>query len=506
MAEGPIPVVDLWAIAPVSLVMLTGIVVLIVEMFRPKHNNNVIVGLSLLGLTGAIAAACMQFGMPAGKSFGDMVYRDHFGLVLQILIVGACFVAFLFSEPYLREKRIAFGEFYPLALWACSGAMIMVTTTNMLMLFLGLEVLSIALYCLAGMSRAEARSEESALKYFLLGAFASAFLLMGIAFLYGPSGTLDLSAATAAAAADLESYNALAAFGVSMLLIGLAFKAGLVPFHQWTPDVYQGAPTNVTALMAAVVKVAAFGALVRVLDATSVFQQYWFPMLYWIAILSMTLGNLIALIQRDVKRTLGYSSIANAGYILVALLAHLKMPDRIPLTTTIFFLGAYSLMTLGAFAVVSLTAKNGSEGTRFADLRGLWHRAPFATGCFIVFSASLIGVPPTVGFFGKLLIFQDALTAGLPTLAILLAVNSAISAYYYLGMIQAAFVSPEGALPARSARPSAGTNLATLVCVVGIFAITIAQTPVLKAIETPALKYARPVPKEELRIFTAPGQ
>lgn len=469
MIQPVLPKIDWPTVMPMLVVIATGIVALFIEMFAPKRNNNLIVGVSLAGLALAAWKTVQQFGLPDGATFGGFVLRDQLGLVLQLVLVGICFFVFMFSEGYLREKQIAFAEFYPLALWATSGAMMMVTTTNLLELFLGLEVLSIALYCLAGMSRQEAKSEESALKYFLLGAFASAFLLMGIAYLYGATGSLDLGA-IAATMPDLttESRN-LVVFGVGMLLVGLGFKAAFVPFHQWTPDVYQGAPTNVTGFMAAASKVAAIGALIRVMQAAMPVQNFWFPALFWVCVLTMTVANLAALVQKDAKRVLGYSSIANAGYILVALLAHVKAPDKVGLGTTLYFLVAYSLMTVGTFAVLSLAAKGGKEGSRFQDLHGMWQRSPLAVCCLVVFVVSLIGVPPTAGFFAKFQIFGDALTAGLPVLAIVMAVNSAVSVYYYLGLIQATLVADQGALRNDSAKPSVGTSLTVVACAVGLF-------------------------------------
>lgn len=477
-----LPTIDWQTIMPVLVLTLTGIIALFIEMFRPRQNNNTIIGVSLAGLLIAGWTVVTQFGLPDGQTFADFILRDHLGLVLQLLLIGVCFLSFLFSEGYLREKRIAFAEFYPLALWSTVGGILMVTTTNLLELFLGLEVLSIALYCLAGMSRQESRSEESALKYFLLGAFASAFLLMGIAYIYGATGSLDIRGIAAASGAWTDTYKTMVVFGVGMLLVGLGFKAALVPFHQWTPDVYQGAPTNVTAFMAAASKIAAFGALIRVLQATAPIQDIWFPAMTWICILTMTVANLAALVQKDAKRVLGYSSIANAGYVLVAVLAHLKAPDKVPLTTTLYYLLSYSLMTLGVFAVVSLAAKGGKEGSRFRDLNGLWSRAPLAVACMIVFVASLIGIPPTAGFIGKFLIFNDALTAGLPVLAIVLAVNSVISVYYYLGIVQATFVDDEGSVKNVSAKPGFGLNVVVVSCAVGIFVTSFMVSGIQKSL------------------------
>lgn len=474
----PPPSIDWLMIAPVLVVVITGLVGLILEMFRPKGTNTAIVLTSLVGLVGAGVALAVQFGMPSGDTFGGMVRRDPAALAFQFLLIASAFLTILFSEPYLRQKRAPFGEFYPLLVWSTAGGMIMVATNSLLMLFIGLEVLSIALYVMAGIVRQESKSEESAIKYLLLGAFGSGFLLYGIAFIYGATGGLDLSGIARAWTGTAGMTQTLLFFGLGLMLVGLGFKAALVPFHQWTPDVYQGAPTNVTAFMASASKIAAIGALYRVLDACAVFQNQWMPLLFWVSILTMTVGNLVALRQTDVKRTLAYSSIANAGYVLVAILAHIQRPDVIGVGTTMVFLASYVLMTIGAFAVVSLTAHHGREGTRFADLHGLWKASPFSAGALVVFLASLIGVPPTAGFFAKLFIFQDALTADLMPLAIVLAVNSAISAYYYLGMAVACFVgeSTEEA-PRQFAPVTGGFKAAVVLCLVGVIGLTFVLTP-----------------------------
>lgn len=465
---------------PIIIVVSTGIFALVVEMFWPRKSNNAQVGLCLVGLVGALVSLIAQLSKPDALTFADMVLRDRTASVMQIVLVLACFLAILFSEPYLREKRIPFGEFYPLAIWSTAGAMVMVSTTNLLMFFIGLEVLSISLYVLAGLSRQESKSQESALKYFLLGAFASAFFLYGCAFVYGATGSIDISAIhTVWNNGDQTAHN-LILFGLGFLFVGLAFKSAFVPFHQWTPDVYQGAPTNATALMAAISKLAAIGVLVRVLDAATGSQAIWMPLFFWIAILTMTVGNVMAILQKDIKRILGYSSIANAGYVLVAVLAHYKNSEQVSTGSIVFFLLSYTLMTVGAFAVISLVAKRGTERTSLKDLNGLYQRAPFAAVALVIFLASLIGVPPTGGFFAKLFIFRDALTAGLTPLAVLLAVNSVISVYYYLGIALAAFVNDEDAERNRSARLSAGVVSTCAICAVGIFAVMFFVTPIME--------------------------
>lgn len=475
----------LMPVLPVIILVTAGIVAFLFELVQRKRNNTGAIVASMTGLIGAMVALGAQWNADDAEVLSGMAMRDRFGLVFQLLIVGSTLLALLFSEGYLKEKRINYGELYPLALWASAGAMIMVSTTNLLMVFLGLEVLSIALYVLAGLSRSEAKSEESALKYFLLGAFASAFLLYGVALFYGATSSLDLRAVTVAFELHEPVTQGLLVTGLAMALIGLGFKSALVPFHQWTPDVYQGAPTNVTAFMAAVSKIAAIGALYRVLDACGIGLPIWMPAMFWIAILTMTVGNLVALVQRDVKRVLAYSSIAHAGYILVAILAHAKKPEAIGFGSTAFYLLAYCVMTIGAFAVVALVAKDGREGTRVADLNGLWKRSPGLAVALVVFMASLIGIPGTAGFLGKLQIFQDAVDAGLAPLAILLGVNSILSIAYYLKIAQAAFVTEEVEEKAPVAKPGFGIAATSLVCAVGVIAVFFFAGPILQIIQGP---------------------
>ncbi len=470
---------DWLAVMPVVVVIVTGILALIIEIIRPKQNNNAILGVSLAGLVVAGYFCIAQMGGMASETFGGMVLRDRFGQVFQLLVVLSTALTLLFSETYLRQKRIAFGEFYPMILWSASGAMLMLSTKNLLMVFLGLEILSISLYVLAGLSRNEAKSEESALKYFLLGAFASGFLLYGIALIYGATGSLHLDAIPVAWEVGSTMVRSLLVMGLGLSLVGLCFKSAFVPFHQWTPDVYQGAPTNVTAFMAACSKIAAIGTLFRFLQAFQPMHEMWMPAMFWIAILTMTVGNLLALVQKDLKRILGYSSVAQAGYLLVAILAHVSSPNEVGFTSLAFYLLAYSLMTIGAFAVISIAVNNGKDFTRIKDLNGLWQRNPLAAIFLVIFMVSLIGMPPTAGFLGKLMIFQDAVVAGLMPLAIVLAVNSVLSIYYYLGIAMAAFVNESDASGAETAstKPSVGVTIASALCALGIFAATFAYSP-----------------------------
>ena len=474
----PVPTIDWSALLPVAIVAVTGIIALIVEMFRPKHNNNLIVGVSLGGLALSALSSVFLMQQTQYATAADLYLRDSFGTVIQLLLVVTTALTILLSEVYLRQKRIAFGEFYPLVLWSTVGAMVMSSSNNLLVIFLGLEILSVSLYVMAGMSRREEKSEESALKYFLLGAFASGFLLYGIAFIYGATHGLDLDlVATAWLRHDTGTHTMLI-FGLALMLIGLGFKTSLAPFHQWTPDVYQGAPTNVAAFMASGAKIGAFAALVRVITAFGALADYWVPALTAIAILTMFVGNFAALVQKDVKRILGYSSIANAGYLLVGIIAVGKDP-RLGYGTIEYFLISYTLMTVGAFGVITLLAKNGRESTRLEDLNGLWRRSPLAALALLVFMASLIGIPPTAGFVGKFLIFFDALKTHQLTLAVVLAVNSIISIYYYMGIARAAFVADSEQVEPQAAKPSPAVTSVCAFCAVAIFAAVFFYSPLV---------------------------
>lgn len=466
------------AMLPMIVVFITGVAAMTIEMIYPRRNNNAIVWTCLLGLAAAATILILRWEMPEKESLGGLFFDDYLGRVTQLILVGVTGLTVLYSEGYLREKQLPFGEYYPLLLWSAVGGMIMVTSRDFLIIFLGIEVLSISLYILAGLSAKEKRSQESSMKYFLLGSFASAFLLYGIALIYGATGTTKLygiNALVEYSASQPEFLNLLYA-GIGLALIGFAFKIALVPFHMWTPDVYQGAPTVVTGFMAAGAKVAAFVALIRVLDGSMAFKDIWIPILTGLAILTMTIGNLIALVQRDAKRILGYSSIAQAGYVMVAIVAYASLHgtlNAIGLTTVAYYLLVYSFMTIGAFAVLSMAAKNGQEGTSLQDLYGLWQKAPFPAAMMILFMASLAGIPPTAGFFGKLLIFRDALNANLVFLAIMLAINSVISVYYYLKIALAVSVQKPEYHKTRFSKVNAGLFVTCLVCGIMIIALSI---------------------------------
>lgn len=476
----PIPTpaqIDWWALMPVIVVSVGGIIALLVEMFHRERHNGAIIWTCMITLALGAFTVLYQLGAPAGETLNGQVFRDRIGLIFQLVLIGVGFLTVAFSEDYLREKRIPFGEFYPLVLWSTAGAMIMVSTKSLLMIFIGLEVLSIALYVLAGLAKDEQKSEESAIKYFLLGAFGSAFLLYGIAFLYGASGSIHLDQILLASQSDNAMVRTMTIFGTALLLVGLCFKASFVPFHQWTPDVYQGAPTNVTAFMASSAKIGAIAALIRVVDGTQGIRETYMPFLYAVALATMLFGNIVALRQTDVKRMLGYSSIGNAGYLLVALLAYMQNPARIGPDAMTYFLIGYAATTLGIFATFSLVARAGHEETRFEDLHGLWRREPFAAVAMVILGISLIGLPPSAGFFAKMFIFFDSIEVGMAPLAITMAVASVISMAYYLKLIKAAFVDSAAHDQRVMAPMKAGLKFVAGACCFVTIALIAAQGP-----------------------------
>jgi NADH-quinone oxidoreductase subunit N len=454
------PEIEWSALAPIGVVVATALLLLILELFLSPTRRAPLIAVGLLGLA---VAAYFQFAVWQGfvVTFGGMVLVDALGSVLSLAVLSATALTLLFSEDYLQARGLRDGEFYPLVLFASAGALAMLTTTNLMVMFIGLEMLSLALYVLSGLARTEARSEESALKYFLLGAFASAFLLYGIALLYGAQGTVDLRAMAFPAG---EASVALLTASAILILIGLAFKASLVPFHLWTPDVYQGAPTVAVAYMSAVAKVAAFGVLIRLTLSVAPALELWGVLLWWLSILSMAAGNAAALVQRDAKRMLAYSSVAHAGYLTVGLVS----ANATGVAGMIYYLVAYSLMTVGAFAVLSLLARAG-DATTVDALQGLYRRSPFAAHAMAILLLSLAGIPPTAGFWGKWYLFFAAVEANQWLLAGVLALTSVIGAAYYLRLVFSLYAEPKVEM-GRWHVP-APVSVAVLACVVGLIGL-----------------------------------
>lgn len=449
--------VNLLAIAPPMVVLVTALVVLLADLWaRDKR------WLAFLGLVGVVAAAVVGLVFrgavgDAALDFQGMARLDGLAVVLDLVLAVVAGLALLISIDYLERKAVNYGEYYALLLLATAGMMWMAGATDLLVVFLGLEIFSIALYVLVAFNREEVRSLEGALKYFLLGAFASGFFLYGIALTYAATGTTRLEEVVAFLSAGATAGpDPLLLLAGGLMLVGFAFKLALVPFHMWAPDAYQGAPTSVTAFMSVGVKAAAFGALARVLlYAFPGLRGYWVWPVAALAVLTMTWGNLAALAQQSLKRMLAYSSIAHAGYILVGVAA-----GEDGLGGILFYLMAYALMNVGAFAVVLALEGREDLDLTLESVAGLGQRQPWLTAAMTIFLLSLAGVPPLAGFLGKLYVFGAAVRAGLVWLAIVGVLNAVVSAFYYLRVVLVmAFRPAEGEQTVASC-PALGTALA----------------------------------------------
>jgi NADH-quinone oxidoreductase subunit N len=333
------------------------------------------------------------------------------------------------SIRFLQEEEFEHGEYYVLVLFAAVGMMFMASAADLIIIFLGLETFSLAIYVLAGFFRTQPKSNESSLKYFLLGAFSTGFLLYGIALIYGATGTTNLKGIYEFVRNIPLLTDPLLLIGMGLLIVGFGFKVASVPFHMWTPDVYEGAPTSITAFMSVGPKAAGFAAFLRVfLYALSSLQTDWVWILWVLAVLTMTLGNVVAIAQKNIKRMLAYSSIAHAGYILVAMVA----ASELGTASVLYYILAYAFMNLGAFGVVILYGRKGEENIQVSDYSGMASKYPLLAAAMAIFMFSLAGIPPTAGFVGKFYIFSAAVKAGYIGLAIIGVLNSALSVYFYL--------------------------------------------------------------------------
>ena len=451
------PDVNLTLIAPELIVGLAGVVIMLVDAFSRRGQRWVTGTLSLIALAAAAAATIWLWtAWPAQRSaFNGMIVLDELRLSFTLIFILVTFLTILISSVWIETENLPAGEFHSLLLFATSGMMLMASAGDLVIVFLGLEVLSIATYVLAGFRRTDTRSNESSLKYFILGSFASAFLLYGIALVYGATATGPDSPGTTnialiAARVNQSLYPPLLLAGAAMMLVGFGFKIATAPFHVWTPDVYEGAPTPVTAFMAAGPKAAGFASFLRVfifgfpiatavVSAGGYAHQAWVGALTVMAVLTMTIGNVVAIVQNNVKRMLAYSSIAHAGYALVGFVAAgaATMPeDRSSALAAVgFYLLTYAVMNMGAFAVVTLIARRGDQRTSVDDYNGIGFLSPVLAFSLSLFLLSLLGMPLTAGFMGKIVVFSAALHQGYVWLIVIGVLNSAISAYYYLRLI-----------------------------------------------------------------------
>jgi NADH-quinone oxidoreductase subunit N len=449
---------NLPAIIPILIVVLSAAAAMLAEAFRQPGERMPIAGLGLIGLVGAGAASYFLWDKDA-QSFG-VVRADNFALFINIILCIIGVLTMVFSNDVVERDGIPGGEYYALTLFAISGMMLMAAATDLLVIFLALEVLSLAVYVLTGIRRESAEGAEAAFKYFLLGAFSSAFFLYGIAFAFTIAGSTRLDEVAKAMAS--APHATLAMLAVALLAVGFAFKVSAVPFHMWTPDAYEGAPTIVTAFMSTGVKAAAFGAFLRVfLSTLQPLEGHWVPVLSMIAGATMIVGTVLGVLQSNVKRMLAYSSIAHAGYLLLGIVA----ANDEGKAAVLFYLLAYAVANIGALGIVALLGTAEHPHDQLRDFAGLWRTRPGLAGLMTVFLLSLGGFPPTAGFIGKWYIFAAAVERGYYSLAIIGVLSSVVSVFFYLRIVVMMYMTEEAAAPARphvSAPAMAGLAIAML--------------------------------------------
>ena len=464
---------DLSTALPEVVLSLVAMVILMLDFIVPKGRRDWLGYLSVLGVLLTLMVLFPQWGATQ-SAFSGQYLIDPFALFFKIVFLASAGLIILMSIGYLRNEGADRGEFYALILFATLGMMLMASAVDLLILYIGLETMSICIYVLAGFLKRERRSNEAALKYLLMGGFSSAIILYGMVMLYGLTGATGLKEIASALTADTLSNPALI-LAMVMLAAGFGFKIAAVPFHMYIPDVYEGAPTPITALLSAASEIAGLVILLRVfLVAIPGLQDRWALLFYVLSLLTMTVGNVVAIAQSNIKRMLAYSSIAHIGYLLIGVVAGRELGISAVLLYTV----VYALMTLGAFAMVILLCVGGVKGERIDDFTGLAQRSPMAAAAMLILLLSLAGVPPTAGFVGKLYLFGAAIERGYVLLALIAVVNSAISLFYYMKVAVAMYMRdvPPAGLALSPSRP---LRVALFVAVVGTLAIGVYPGPFL---------------------------
>ena len=498
------PDINLTLIAPELIIGVAGVIVMMVDAFARRGQRWLTGTLSIAALLASGAASVwLWLAWPGARSaFNGMIVLDELRLSFTLIFIIVSVLTVLIAAVWIDIEQLPAGEFHALLLFATCGMMLMASAGDLVIVFLGLEILSIATYVLAGFRRTDVRSNESSLKYFILGSFASAFLLYGIALIYGATMTESLPGTTniAAIAGRLNQslYPPLLLAGAGMLLVGFGFKIATAPFHVWTPDVYEGAPTPVTAFMAAGPKAAGFASFMRVFvfgfpiataaaSTAGYAHKSWLGALAIMAVLTMTVGNVVAIVQNNVKRMLAYSSIAHAGYALVGFVAAGAATDPEQrsgaLTSVAFYLLSYTVMNMGAFAIVTLIARRNDRHTEVEDYNGLGSLSPVLAFSLSLFMLSLLGMPLTAGFMGKLMVFSSALRQGYSWLVVIGVLNSAVSAYYYLRLIIVMFFR-ERTAPWDAPRVPVSVALALVITIVGVLYLGVFPGRVINAFST----------------------
>jgi NADH-quinone oxidoreductase subunit N len=470
-------------VLPEIILTLLGTFILFLEAVLSDDQKKVFPPLTIVGLGAALAAAMASYSNP-GSAFQNMLVVDGFATFFRVLVILVGILAVLSSSGYLRREGSLGGEFYALILFSVVGQSIMASANELIMIFIGLEISSIASYVLAGYLRDDTRNNESALKYFLLGSFATAFLLYGVAWIFGATGSTNLTEIRRVLLTGIEPL-ALVTTSAALIFVGLAFKVSGAPFQSWAPDVYQGAPAPVSAFLSVGPKAAAFAVLLRVfMTGFGPIASSWTPIIWGVALATMIVGNFGAILQSNIKRLLAYSSIAHAGYVLVAVTAHSGAGSA----AAMFYLAAYALTNIGAFAVVTAFARKGERYVKVDDFSGLAQRQPAMAAMMTIFLLSLIGVPLTGGFFGKFYIFKAALDSNLVWLTVLGLLNSAVAAYYYLRVLVVMYFREPGEAANDVPPAGFGLNVAVYASALGTVLLGIFPSAVLDFARNAALR------------------
>ena len=429
-------IANLHRVAPEIVLCAVGLLIMIVDPFIGAAKQRVLGWIAFAGTLLALAAVHIA-AKDAGPAYSNLIFADGFSLFVHVIVIGAAALAILGSINYLDHEGIQRGEYYALILFATAGMGILGGANELVTAFLGLEMSSISTYILAGFRKRALKSNEASLKYFILGSFATAFFLYGIAMVYGATGSTEISKIETILR-GFHHLPDLAVLGLGLIFVGLGFKVVVAPFQIYAPDVYEGAPTPVTALLASAPKAATFALMLRIFFvAFGSAGNLWFWAIWISAVLTMFIGNLAALVQTNVKRMLAYSSIAHAGYIMVAFIASTDLG----IAAVLFYLAAYALMKMGAFLVITHLGQQNEQRLDIKDYAGLGMRQPVLAACFSLFLLSLLGLPATAGFLGKFFAFQAALDSRVIWLVIIAAINSVIGAYYYLRVIISMYFS-----------------------------------------------------------------
>jgi NADH-quinone oxidoreductase subunit N len=465
-----VPPVAWSVLAPPLIVFATALLALALDLLPPGDSKEHLGSVALAGVVVALIVSVLSWGADE-RGFSGMLVLDNYALFFNVVICYAVALVLLLSLDYLRRQGAESGEYYGLVLFSMSGMMLLASANDFMVVFLAIEVMSLSLYVMAGIFKTRLASSEASMKYLLLGAFASSFLLYGIALIYGATGSTSFERVAAAVAGQPRPTMFLV--GAGLLLVGFGFKISAVPFHMWAPDVYEGAPTSVAALIATGAKAAAFAALIRLLGgALRVAQPDTTAILWVVAALTMTVGNVVAVAQSNLKRMLAYSSVAHVGYMLLGLVAG----GSVGAAAVLFYLLAYVFTTAGAFGAILLCERGREEAVNVDDYAGLARRSPLLAGALSLFLLSLIGIPPLAGFFAKFYVFGSAVRAGYLGLVVVAVLNSAVAAYYYLRVVVYMYMREadgEGAIYA----PSFAGALALVIALAGIILLGVMPAP-----------------------------